>query len=390
LPAVRGRFRLALRRGVAPASFRRWLAASCLVLLPFFAFAAPKPATAGDALARYPAAASGEYVIYRDNTWKRPTWVGFLCYDDSTYGAFGITPETKSNVAVLFRCETVDGKLTLTGQNVISQITQDDVPMVNYLMALLPDLFAWRQAAPKDGKVIAAQPSSVAQTSSAVAPVRSDLLPPAVQLALVTERFGGAVSVEFAPETPLFSVRALTSAAGKPLLSLERAGRLDSDGEASFFSFTPRPEVKAGAGLTLAATRKAAPRTVDGVKLKLDDQWTAVADNTFFLGNAAVLIVDTLDLSAFKASSGDLPLALTRRFSLSSPVSWADPNALRVSGTAARFVIENRFYDPELGTQNRDFKLCLPAKDGKTVVVANLSVSETAYQSNRAYFDALF
>lgn len=357
--------------------------------------AASATSPAAGPMASFPAGISGEYAIYRDWTWKTPTWVGFLQYDESTYGALAVTPDSGANVSILFRCETVGGKMVLTGQQIISKITQADVGTVNYLMSLLPDLYAWRTDAAKNGtKVPAGKRGSAgataAGTSGTAAPARSPLLPEAVRSALKADGFGGDVVCLWAPEVPVFNLASMTGADGKPRLSLERTGRIQAGGEGDFFGFKPLPDTKQGVALTVPAKRRAGTKTVDGVKLNLDDQWKQVADNTFLLGNSAVLIVDTLDIALMQIPRENLALSLVRLFSPSSATAVADPAALSVTGTAKRFRIVNRFRDVESGTENRDLKLCVPSADGKKCAVASLSVNETAYLANKAYFDSLF
>jgi len=338
---------------------------------------------------------SGDYAVYRDFSWEKPTWIGFLYYDDSTYGAVAVTPSTGANVSVLFRVENVDGKLVLTGQNIVSKITQNDVITVNYLMSLLPDLYAWRQAAGSGNTAAGSSPAAKSPAKAgtgAALPARSPLLPPALVHSLNKVEFGGDVTLAFAPEVPVFNLQAMTGAGGKPVLELARMGRIRSGEDSTFFGFAPVPDLstlKKTTPLALDPSRKGESKTVDGVTLKLDGQWTMVADNTFFLGDEAALLVDTIDLATAGLSAGNLPLMMVTLFSLSSKTSWAIPSELKVSGTAKRFRIENLFYDSETGRSNRDIKICIPLANGKCTVFS-LSVPDASYQANRAYFDGLF
>lgn len=378
--SLRTPVRVALRLAVAVVAFAASAAA------PLAAQDAHSPQTGGakastgatsGAFAQYPAGLSGDFVVYRDWSWEKPTWVGFLYYNDSTWGAFVKSPASGADVRLLFSTETLDGKLVLTGQNIVSKITQDDVLSVNYLMKLLPLFHEWRNG-DASSAAFAAKESG-----------RSTLLPPIATLAASDAMFGGAVTVTFAPEVPVFGLRALDGAGGKRIMTLERVGRVKSS-DAEFFSFVAPGEPKAGASLSLDAKRVAEKRVVDGVSLSLDGQWTMYADNMFFLGNSAALIVDTLDLSLMQIPRENLPLSLVRMFSLSSAESWAEPSSLSVAGTASRFTVTNLIFDSARGSLNRDIKTCVVSKDGASCVVISLSVSETAYQANKAYFSSLY
>ena len=351
-------------------------------------FAAPSSGSAakGDAFAAFPSGSSGDYVVYRDYTWKNPTWIGFLRYDDTTWSALLVTPSTKTNVSVLFRAEVSDGKIVLTGQSIVSKISQADVPAVNYLMRLLPEMYGWRH----DGTARAAVPAGApAQVSSTISS-RSSLIPAPVFSSKDLPSFGGSVVLSWLPEIPVFSLSSMTGKDGRAVLELARAGRIKSGGEQDFFGFAPVPEGKTGAPVSYPAKREVDTKKVDGIDLKLDGQWTQVADNTFLLGDSAVLIVDTIDLDSMGIASDSLALSLVRIFSLSSGTSWTIPSALSVSGSEKKFRIVNLFHDSESGYRNRDFKLCAPSADGKKCVIVSLSVRDYVWSANREYFDSLF
>ena len=109
-----------------------------LILVPSFLFAMEKPTTESTQ-----GTFSGDYVIYRDYSWKAPTWIGFLYYNDETYGAFIRTDDSEKSrtVSILFSTKIEKGQLVLTGQQIISSLTPDDTLSVNYLMSLLPKLY---------------------------------------------------------------------------------------------------------------------------------------------------------------------------------------------------------------------------------------------------------
>lgn len=332
-----------------------------------------------------PVYASGEYVVYRDKSWKNPTWIGFLYYDANTWGAFVKTPSTGSNVSVLFRTEESEGELILVGQKIISDITERDVSAVNYLMGLLPDLHAWHEQA-FGGQ---GSPVSGSDASAPGSGARSALLGPLIRLDRSTESFGGELTLYFASEIPVFSILSASVAKTGTILSLEKAGRVTTGDDRDFFGFTPRLSAKDAPAFVLAEKRAEQPRTIDGMTLNLDDQWTPLADNTFILGNTAVLIADTIDLAA-AGISGSVPSALTRLFSSSSKASWILPEYTAVRGTPDKFVIENRVFDVTSQLVNRDIKVCMPSADGKSCRIISLTVSDAAWTGNESYFNSLF
>ncbi len=350
---------------------------ACLFAVASLSAVSSRETRSGDRAAAFPEAASGEYVVYSDRSWKEPTWVGFLQYDRNTFGAMIVSPGAGVRVSVLFRTEPLDGKLVLVGQRILSEPGEDDVVYVNYLMRMLPAMYEWRASARAGGTVIDRKESG-----------RSALIPGAVRLMREDASFGGAVSLTYEAEVPVFNLRSLSGRSGA-ILEIARSGRIPAGGDDAFFSFVPRAAPRVGAAF--AAKRGLDPdvKTVDGVKLRLDEQWSMVADNTFFLGGTAMLVVDTLDLAFLEMPRDGLPLSLLKVFGSSSPEAWVEPSSTRLSGTADRFTIESLVYDPDGGRMNRDIKTCLVSADGKRCMVASLTVSDDAYLANRAYFDAV-
>lgn len=345
-----------------------------VVVLVFVCVCALVPLAAENAI--FPEPVPGEFVMYRDHTWKAPTWTGFLCYDRNTYAGLLVTPSTGTRVAILFRGEPSGDVFVLTGQKIISKNSNDDVPAINYLMRLVEDLYRWRIAAQKNGV-----PES--------APSRSRLLPPRVVSEITAHMFGGEVRLVHAAEIPVFALHSVDTTDGKRLLDLERSGMIRSGSDADFFGFEPGAEEKEGKKVALKRNPAGKEFLVDGRTLLLDEQWAAVAENTFFLGDSAMLVIDTLDTESAGIPADGLPLYLLRFFSRSTRNVWADPDKSVVSGTEHVYKIENVFFDADTGLYNHDFKVCIPSEDKRTVLVMSLTVGEGSYQKNRAYFDAL-
>lgn len=324
----------------------------------------------------FPEAAPGEFVFYRDYTWKAPTWTGFLRYDESTYAGLLVTPSTGTRVAILFRGEPSAEAFVLTGQKIVSKNSNDDVPAINYLMRLVEDLYRWKVAAQKTG--VPEAPSS-----------RSRLLPPRLVSETSAHMFGGDVRLVHAAEVPVFALHSVESADGERLLSLERSGMIRSGTDADFFGFKQEASEATGKKVSLKKNPAAKEFAVDGRTLVLDEQWAAVAENTFFLDDTAMLVLDTLDTGAAGIPAKELPLHLLRFFSRSTRNVWADPDKSVVSGSDNLFRVENVFFDADTGLYNHDFKVCIPSADREQVFVISLTVGEHAYQNHRAYFDKI-
>ena len=312
---------------------------------------------------------SGDYVIYRDYSWKAPTWIGFLYYNDETYGAFIRTddPENPRTVSILFSGKIEKGKLSLTGPQIISSITPDDTLSVNYLMELLPKLYELKTF-PRAGKA-----------PFGTATVRKQM-----------EEFGGAVTLDFQSFVPLFHLKTITGAKKEPVLELTEIGSINGNGESVFYGYSPAEPKQGTNTFTPNKTAKKETVTVSGISLHLDSQWKKIADNSFLCGNTAFLTVSMVNLPANKTENTlSVPEQLLRLLSSSSPFAKTLLPYTTIQGTQTAFTLTQSIYDVESKQVLKDIKRCIKNKDGSFTIVS-LTVNSHAYSTEQAYFNGLF
>ncbi|MGP1455376.1 MAG: hypothetical protein ACTTJ7_06430 [Treponema sp.] len=309
---------------------------------------------------------SGDFVMYRDYSWKNPTWIGFLYYDDNTYGAMLYTPATNSRVTILFSCEVENKQLVLTGQKMMSPITPDDTVAVNYLMTILPTLYAQRML-----------------------PTHTSGLFARAQTKAEDDTFGGAVTLQFENYIPLFHLKSLTNNAKGLVLELAEFGSIQSDEEPLFYAYKPPEPKPSTPQFTLAKNRTKEPVTLYGVELQLDSQWKKIADNSFLCGDTAFLMVTPLSVPKTGSDVLKPQVQLLRYFLSSSPtVKGLYPHAC-ISGTEKQFTIEQLVYDVKLQKLTKDIKHCIKHEDG-TYLIISLTVDNAAYSAQTEYFHGLF
>lgn len=310
---------------------------------------------------------SGDYVIYRDYSWKAPTWVGFLYYNDETYGAFINTPEKNSAVSILFSGKAENGTLSLTGQQIISPITPDDTLAVNYLMTLLPKLYELRRF-PRSEKI----PYATEQSAATI------------------EEFGGAVTLQFCSFVPLFHLHAMTGAKKEAILELIEMGSIKNSSESAFYGYMPAESKQGSNTFKRDKAAKKETMTVSDIALHLDSQWKKIADNSFLCGNTAFLTVSTLTLPPAEAGN---PLSASEQLIrlVSGSSQYAKPLLpyTVIKGTPQLFTITQSVYDVESKKISKDIKRCIKNKNG-TVTIISLTVDSSAYSAEQAYFDGLF
>ena len=349
----------------SPKRSAAWFILCCITaFIPAFLFAAQKPATESAQ-----GTLSGDYVIYRDYSWKAPTWIGFLYYNDETYGAFIRTddPENPRTVSILFSGKIEKGKLSLTGQQIISSITPDDTLSVNYLMELLPKLYELKTF-PRAGKA-----------PFGTATVRKQM-----------EEFGGAVTLDFQSFVPLFHLKTITGAKKEPVLELTEIGSINGNGESVFYGYSPAEPKQGTNTFTLNKTAKKETVTVSGISLHLDSQWKKIADNSFLCGNTAFLTVSMVNLPADKTGNTlSVPEQLLRLLSSSSPFAKTLLPYTTIQGTRTAFTLTQSIYDVESKQVSKDIKRCIKNKDGSFMIIS-LTVNSHAYSAEQAYFNGLF
>lgn len=332
--------------------------------IPTFLFATQKPLTESAQ-----GTLSGDYVIYRDYSWKAPTWIGFLYYNDETYGAFIRTddPENPRTVSILFSGNIEKGKLSLTGQQIISSITPDDTFGVNYLMTLLPKLYELKTF-PRDAKIVFGTTT-----------VRKQM-----------EEFGGAVTLDFQSFVPLFHLKTITGAKKETILELTEIGSINGNGESVFYGYSPAKPKQGTNTFILDKSAKKETITVSDVPLHLDSQWKKIADNSFLCGNTAFLTVSTVNLPADKSGNTlSVPEQLLRWLSSSSPFAKTLLPYTTIQGTQTAFTLTQSIYDVESKQVSKDIKRCIKNKEGSFTIIS-LTVNSHAYSAEQVYFNGLF
>lgn len=325
--------------------------------------------------------ASGEYVFYRDATFEREAYVGFVFYDDSTYGARFYAPAVANkkapraakDIQLYVTVDATQPHLELTGERIASAVTAEDTDLVNYLHDLLYELTARRQ---KAGEV------------SSTVSVTQDF-----------EQFGGDVALDFNALVPIFNLQTIRSIDGTVLFQVVTTGILsasDADGstDSSFTDFTGFPMRLQDKAHTFKPSKKttAIPfsyATDSGAtqSVTLDAQWTQFADNMFFLEkNAALLTFDTVP--ATDDGALDVP-QLTRALIRTTRSSYTDWTKLSITKDGNRTYIRFPVYDKNSNTLMQSCKLIDELADGGVAFLI-LTVYDSAYTAkNRAYFNAV-
>lgn len=171
---------------------------------------------------------SGDYVFYKDYTFKRESYVGFLMYDKASYCARYFSPESKDNkkidIKVYFTVNTEKDFMELTGEHIVSEKKASDYEVINYLHDMIYELNARRI---KAGTVDAESYSYF----------EGKFLKQGKYIDDNFMQFGGDVQVVYDAVVPLFNLKAIYDRSGNAKFELVTVGRLNSSSDKSFDNF---------------------------------------------------------------------------------------------------------------------------------------------------------
>ena len=309
---------------------------------------------------------SGDYVVYKDASWKEEAYLGLLYYNENSIGTFLYLPSYSLRVKILFSVEDLNGELVLTGQKILSEQRNDELYIlaVNYLMDILPNLYAKKVRPSKKAGIIKKE-----------------------EKIFNTQQFGNSCTFYYSSYIPFFYLDSISDENGNKVLILEEIGRIKDD--SSFFSFEPTKisEAKLNTSL-LEKNPKKEKKDVEGVILNLDSQWKQIADNSFFMGGIAFLTINKIDVKQFSDIPKDTISSMVKVFLMSSKDSKVLQGMTELIENKKGIFIKTEHYDVLAKKNIRDIKAVIKRKN--EYVVVSLTVDASYYKENMSYFDNLF
>lgn len=313
---------------------------------------------------------SGDYIIYKDTSWKEETYLGFLYYDPSSIGAFLYLPSKALRITILFAVEDVDGELVLTGQKITSPRNNDELYIlgVNYLMDILPALYNRKLKPNENSKII----KRGRKTQN-------------------TEQFGSSCTFYYASHLPLFYLESVLDEKGMECLTIEKIGRISKGEENIFFNFEPIKVLSSRSNKNTFKLNEKAKReklNVDGITFTLDSQWTKIADNLFFMKDIAFLTINKIEINQLNIIPNDFNSSFIKVFSISRPEIKLLYRECEFTENKNGFTFSTIQYDSLTHKKIKDIKTVI--KNGKEATVVSLTVDYAVYSKYKSYFDLLF
>ena len=353
--------------------------------------AALTPAAAFPGIQSYLKDESGQYVYYRDYTFPYEAYVGFLHYDEGTYGMRFYAPNqplegvsqaaaqagmaakggmvgVPKSVEILFTVNTETKVTEMTGEKFLTTITGSDTEIVNYLHDLVYEFSARRRKL--------ADPVVTKAVSS-----REDF-----------PQFGGPVTMKYSFDVPIFNLQEIIGADGVPSFQLATVGALASSSDNSFFAFTgfPAPMQDKARNFPSTPTTPSQKTQHKGQEIKLDEQWTQAAENMYLLGDVAMVAMTEFQPSEQVAAAGTAAIldAFCRTLSLGSTGSYTDWGNRKIKRGRNELEVSLRTHIPEDNAVSQNFKFITKNKAGGYSIMT-LTIFDRAYKDNRTYFDAI-
>ena len=325
----------------------------------------------GGIAAEWPARISGEFAFYRDYTFADPAWTGLLFYDEATWAVQVFFPDSKKRVTSFFSVKAEGDSLVLRGQRNDPNLQNEDVPLVNYLMQILPLLWEARRDA---------------ETRGAAAQERAkSIFLPEVSLQKDTPLFGGAAVFAFSAQLPLFGLKSVRDAGGRDVFAFESGGRISADDASAFFSFEPVPQE---AKRQLSETRRAGGKKPNRNKAQAAEELVPVAENFFLVGETAAIATG-------EGSVGDLSerafyAAVAKNFLLSMDADVLPvPQTFECAAEKGRAWLDQILYMKDGKALMRKRMLLKADFAGGKYSFAEITCFESAFKENRARLESI-
>lgn len=318
----------------------------------------------------YIADRSGEYVYYRDYTFNRESYIGFLAYDDSTYAIRYYAPADYENefldinILLYFSVDPSLPYLKMTGERIASAITPEQTDIVNYLHDLLYDFNSRRI---KAGDV---SPNSADLFS------KKSYRDAGLSLAQDYPQFGGEVRILFDYLVPLFNIKKIISNDNKVLLEVVMFGMLQSSNDTSFSSFSGISSDNTNSSRNWKANTALAKKeasTSDGQKISLDEGWSSPMESLWLLGDEAIISMSHTEANVHQLLRMTLQNATWQNLSLTK--------------NDDSYTVSSIYYQPDTKAAMYSSRVITNRQD--TFAVFLLTVFNEVYDKNRSYFDAI-
>lgn len=314
---------------------------------------------------------SGQYVYYRDYSFSKETYIGFLFYNDLTLQVRYFSPYAdigSTSIELLVSLNKEKNALELSGEKIISQTTEADVDVMNYLHTLLYEFSSHRK-------------SQNSKNFAQSVKTKEDFY-----------QFGGIVSIVYDYYIPVFNIKSITDSDGKLLFDAVKIGQIFDSSDNSFSTYSGHHISEAPEKVSYELNKKAKKGKINYSSLtaQLDAQWTQTTENIWTLGDAAILIVDTINFEGtpFADTKYTAEEYLTRMLLVTDSDTEIDFSQLKITKAKKTTRIDTVSYVPATNTKTHNCKYLIKVDD-TTFKIVSLTAFENIYTENESYFNKI-
>lgn len=316
----------------------------------------------------------GDYVFYRDYSFKSETYVGFLYYGNSAYSAKIITlkdeksKNLEKSVSIYFTVDESKDFMEFTGEKVISMPTEDDIHLVNYLHDLIYDFNSKRI---KTGKV----------DSENVIYDEKDFLNSGYETSDFLTKFGGDVKILYDWVIPLFNLKSIKDFSENVQFEVATVGRISSSENNEFDNFKGFSKKSAKNNFKIPKKAEKIDVKLENAELKIDSNWNHIMENVWFLKDKAGIFLS-------KLQAKDLNIDFIFKQMLMNPVnSFYNWKNFSVKKDSDSFLIDGLVFDSDKKRNSKNLiKVIKNPQNENEFYSFNSSIFESAFKKNEKYF----
>lgn len=329
---------------------------------------------------------SGEYVYYKDNSFVRESYIGFLYYDDSTFQLRFFAPEDKENflpeknINLYVTVDSTKQNLELTGELISSQIlpNSNDTDLVNYLHDMFYEFTSRRIKAnsisPKNNDYILSY-----DFNNDGQKIYTDFM-----------QFGGNVTIIYDALIPLFNIKKIINSEGKSILECVTIGQLKDSNDTDFNDFKGFKTQKTDDNSKQKNKSKKITQSFESQTIVLDENWTKKMENFWTYDDKSLITMTELpELNSDKTLN---EFYILRKLLESADGSYTDISNVEIlfDEKKNQYKITSQNYLQEKNDSIITTKL-LTRKNNTSNEFYYFSIStyNSAYVKNHSYFDKI-
>ncbi len=235
----------------------------------------------------------GEFVYYRDSSFSRESYIGILCYDNTSYQIRYYAPQTSNApekiVAALFTIDPAKDHFEMTGENIViaDYANAEDVDIVNYLHDILYEFSSRRCRLGELTPATEGYKNNLSLIENGLS-VSSDF-----------PQFGGDVTIIYDCMIPFFNVKRIENNKGEPIFECVELGLISSSDDTLFDTFVKVPDT-GKIKINSVKPKKAPALTakLGNQNVSLDETWKQSMENMWTQSDDAIVTLAVINATA--------------------------------------------------------------------------------------------